>query len=274
MKPDKTDNSVLLRGIKDEDRQNEDMNTTNTTHQWNEDDSTIFLKLAEVFVPARTEQITTLLQLLPARMDEAFTMVELAAGEGILARAFLEHFPQCHYIALDGSQAMRERMTRTLAHFGSRLEVLPFELVEQAWREQLPQPLRAVVSSLCVHHLASEGKQQLFTDMAQRLEAGGTLLLADIMEPATLQVATLYAQQYDELVHQQSISLRGSLDGFEQFQRLRWNYFRYDYGDPTSGDQPSTLSDQLRWLSEAGFSQVDCFWLRAGHAIYGGFKAK
>ena len=61
------------------------MNTTNTTHQWNEDDSTIFLKLAEVFVPARTEQITTLLQLLPARMDEAFTMVELAAGEGILA---------------------------------------------------------------------------------------------------------------------------------------------------------------------------------------------
>lgn len=245
-----------------------------TSHQWNEDDSTIFLNLAEVFVPARTEQITTLLQLLPARMDEAFTMVELAAGEGILARAFLEHFPHCHYIALDGSQMMRERMKHMLAHFGPRLEVLPFELAEQTWREQLPQPLRAVVSSLCVHHLSGEDKQQLFADIAKRLEAGGALLLADIMEPVTSQVAELYAQQYDALVHQQSISLRGSLDDFEQFQRLHWNYFRYDYGDATSGDQPSTLSDQLRWLNEASFEQVDCFWLRAGHAIYGGFKAK
>lgn len=245
-----------------------------TSHQWNEDDSTIFLNLAEVFVPARTEQITTLLQLLPARMDEAFTMVELAAGEGILARAFLEHFPHCHYIALDGSQMMRERMKHMLAHFGPRLEVLPFELAEQTWREQLSQPLRAVVSSLCVHHLSGEDKQQLFADIAKRLEAGGALLLADIMEPVTSQVAELYAQQYDALVHQQSISLRGSLDDFEQFQRLHWNYFRYDYGDATSGDQPSTLSDQLRWLNEASFEQVDCFWLRAGHAIYGGFKAK
>lgn len=250
------------------------MNTTDTTHQWNEDDSRIFLELAEVFVPARSEQVTTLLQLLPARMDEAFTMVELAAGEGILARAFLEHFPHCHYIALDGSQAMRERMMRTLAHFGPRLEVLPFELAEQAWREQLPQPLRVVVSSLCVHHLSGDGKQHLFTDIAQRLEPGGALLLADIMEPATPHVAELYAQQYDELVYQQSISLRGNPEGFEQFQRLHWNYFRYDYGDLTSGDQPSTLSDQLRWLRAAGFGQIDCFWLRAGHAIYGGFKAK
>jgi len=244
----------------------------NPTHQWSEDDSTIFLELAEVFVPARTEQISTLLQLLPARVDEEFTMVELAAGEGILAQAFLEHFPRCHYIALDGSAVMRARMTRTLSHFDTRLEVLPFELAEQAWREQLPHPLRAVVSSLCVHHLPGVGKRQLFADIAQHLAPGGALLLADIMEPATPQIAALYAQQYDELVRQQSVTLRGSLDGFEQFQRLRWNYFRYDYSDPASGDQPSTLSDQLRWLHEAGFNPVDCFWLRAGHAIYGGFK--
>jgi hypothetical protein len=29
----------------------------------------------------------------------------------------------------------------------------------------------------------------------------------------------------------------------------------------------------LTWLSEAGFAVVDCFWLQAGHAIYGGYKA-
>ena len=35
---------------------------------------------------------------------------------------------------------------------------------------------------------------------------------------------------------------------------------------------PSPLFDQLAWLSEAGFEPVDCFWLLAGHAVYGGYK--
>lgn len=37
-------------------------------------------------------------------------------------------------------------------------------------------------------------------------------------------------------------------------------------------DQPSRLIDQLLRLRGAGFAEVDCFWLEAGHAIYGGFK--
>jgi tRNA (cmo5U34)-methyltransferase len=37
-------------------------------------------------------------------------------------------------------------------------------------------------------------------------------------------------------------------------------------------DRPSTLVDQLNWLQTAGSTQVDVFWLRAGHAIFGGWK--
>lgn len=35
---------------------------------------------------------------------------------------------------------------------------------------------------------------------------------------------------------------------------------------------PSRLLDQLKWLEEAGFQQVDVYWMQAGHAIYGGEK--
>jgi hypothetical protein len=38
-------------------------------------------------------------------------------------------------------------------------------------------------------------------------------------------------------------------------------------------DKPSRLSDQFRWLEEAGFAEVDVFWMQAGHAIYGGRRA-
>jgi hypothetical protein len=33
------------------------------------------------------------------------------------------------------------------------------------------------------------------------------------------------------------------------------------------------LLDQLKWLEGAGFVDVDVYWMRAGHAIFGGRKA-
>ncbi len=246
---------------------------TNTPNQWSEDTSTTFLDLGEIFVPDRAGQTNALLQLIPARIDEEFTIVELAAGGGALSEAILERFSQCHYIALDGSATMREALAQKLERFQHRVEIRHFDIAAQDWRSSLPTPLRCVLSSLCVHHLSDEGKQQLFHDMASQLEAGGALLLADIIEPANQHSAALFARQYDDIVRQQSLAIRGDLSGYEQFQQQQWNYFRYDYADPEATfDQPSHLSDQLRWLVEAGFSTVDCFWMQAGHAVYGGYK--
>ena len=242
--------------------------TTYTTNQWSEGDSTTFLDLAEIFVPGRDEQTNTLLQLIPARTDEDFTVVELASGEGVLAQAILERFPRCHYIALDGSAMMRELLAQKLAQFSSRIEILSFDLAAQTWRSALPVPLRCVLSSLCVHHLPDEGKRQLFNAMAALLEPGGALLLADVIEPATLQIANLFARQYDDIVRQQSLTIRGDLSGHEQLLQQKWNYFLYDYNNPESYDHPSRLSDQLVWLKEAGFSLVDCVTGLHPEAIY------
>lgn len=240
--------------------------------QWEESDSQHFLETNEIFVPGRAEQTSTLLGLIPARKDQDFSLVELAAGGGELAEAILEQFPNCRYLALDGSTMMLEQLSQRLASFGDRVEVSWFDIAAQDWRAQLPTDLRCILSSLCVHHLSGEGKRQLFKDMAAILEPGGALLLADIIEPANRQVANLFAHQYDEIVREQSLAIRGDLSGYERYKELKWNYFLHDYGTPDTFDQPSPLSDQVRWLSEAGFSIVDCYWMRAGHAVYGGYK--
>ncbi len=245
---------------------------TNTTHMWTEDNSAQFIEESDLFVPARDEQLATLLGLMTAGRDDVFQVVELGAGAGALARLVLEQFPHCRYLALDGSERMREHMAQSLAAFKDRLEIGPFELVEQSWREALPAPLRYVLSSLCIHHLPGEHKRQLFADLATHLEPGGALLIADIVEPATPAIAKLYARQYDEIVQAQSRAAYGDMRGFERFQQQQWNYFAYDYGVPDSGDYPSLLSDQLLWLREAGLRVVDGFWLRAGHAVFGGYR--
>ena len=243
-----------------------------TSNQWSEGDSEIFIDLGEIFVPGRAEQMEALLDLIPARTDEQFTLVELASGEGALAQAILEQFHACQYVAFDGSAVMRQHMSERLTEFRDRLEIRPFELVQQEWRANLAGNVRCVVSSLSIHHLFDEEKQQLFSELAGHLEPGGALLVADIIRPATRQIANLFAQQYDDIVRKQSLQLRGDLSGFEQFQQLKWNYFLHDYDSVDTNDHPSCLSDQLLWLRDAGFSVVDCFWMQAGHAIYGGYK--
>ena len=243
-----------------------------TSNQWSEGDSEIFIDLGEIFVPGRAEQMNALLDLIPARADEQFTIVELASGEGALAQAILEQFHACQYVAFDGSAVMRQHMSERLKEFRDRLEIRPFELVQQEWRANLAGNVRCVVSSLSIHHLFDEEKQQLFSELAGHLEPGGALLVADIIRPATRQIAYLFAQQYDDIVRKQSLQLRGDLSGFDQFQQLKWNYFLHDYDSVDTNDHPSRLSDQLLWLREAGFSVVDCFWMQAGHAIYGGYK--
>jgi tRNA (cmo5U34)-methyltransferase len=241
---------------------------------WTEEASALFVDAADLFVPARAEQIATLVGLIPAYADEAFAVAELAAGDGTLAEALLRTFPRCRYLALDGSEVMREHLRARLSAHGERFEVRPFRMEEHDWRAELPQPLRCVVSSLCVHHLDGAGKRALFADLATRLEPGGALLLADIVEPARPRLAALYAQQYDEIVRAQSLAATGDLSGFERFQAEHWNYFIYDYGAADSVDHPSPLADQLVWLRASGFGPVDCFWLRAGHAVYGGYLAE
>jgi tRNA (cmo5U34)-methyltransferase len=238
--------------------------------EWSESDSADFVQLSDVIVPARSEQIETLCQLVPAGSQEVFALVELGAGDGLLARTLLERFPKCRCIAFERSQVMKDRLRVRLAPFEKRVTIRHFDLVQTRWRANLPHPLRCVVSSLVVHHLPGAEKRRLFADMAAQLEPGGALLLSDIVEPPTPYAARLFAKQWDQLAQKQSQKVTGGLGAYETFKQDGWNY--YEQNAPDEMDQPSRLIDQLRWLEEAGLNSVDCYWMRAGHAIFGGYR--
>lgn len=238
---------------------------------WTEADSRAFVDDGAVFVPAREEQLATLCALVPARPDETFTIAELGAGAGVLARAVLRAFPRCRYLALDGSRTMRASLNRALRPHGARAQVRAFDLAARDWRAALPSPLRCVLASLVVHHLPAAGKRRLFADLARRLAPGGALLLADVVEPVSPAAREAFASQWDDAARLQSVALTGGLAAFQRFEAGGWNFYR---GTPESHDRPSRLDEQLRWLRQAGFATVDCVWMRAGHAIFGGWRAR
>lgn len=244
------------------------MNPINDSRSWTEDDSVLYQTIAPVAVPARAEQLATLLTLLPFSVDDSFRAVEIGAGEGFLAASLLGSFPQATIIALDGSANMRQRIHQRLNRFGERGQVEPFQLAAVDWRHHLQQA-DVVLSSLCVHHLTGVQKAALFEESYRAMSSCGALLIADIVEPQRPEVNALFAAAWDRSARRQAIEHTGNDALFDQFRQAEWNLFRHP---DLAVDKPSPLFHQLQWLQQAGFTAVDCFWLQAGHAIYGGYK--
>jgi tRNA (cmo5U34)-methyltransferase len=237
---------------------------------WDETDSHAFIDHGRFFVPEREEQTAAVLDLIPDPGDGL--LVDLCCGEGLLSRALLERFPRARVLAMDLSPAMLAQARATCAAYEGRFDTRPFDLADRSWRfrDQFPEPVRAFVSSLAIHHLDGPAKRRLFQDLAAALAPGGALVIADLVLPATPAAHALAAKAWDDAVRRRSLELSGGLGPYEKFRGERWNLWADPEPDPI--DQPSPLLDQLRWLEEAGLAGVDVCWMKAGHAVFGGVR--
>ncbi|HET9014057.1 MAG TPA: class I SAM-dependent methyltransferase [Thermomicrobiaceae bacterium] len=235
--------------------------------RWSEENSQTFADIGDAVTPSRTEHLSLLASLVPASPDGAFVAVDLACGTGALSAALLERFPACRVIALDGSEMMLVEAGRRLARFGSRVELRPFDLFDDGWLGDIPGGVRCFASSLAIHHLDGDQKRRLFRRLAARLDPGGALLILDLVEPVNRWAWAAYAAAWDAVVREQATALPGGEVLYARF-RAEWNHYA---APDLEFDKPSPLVAQLRWLEDAGLEAVDCFWLRAGHALYGGY---
>ena len=235
-------------------------------NSWSEHDSSTYRAVAGIAVPRRREMMAILVSLVPFTAADAFRVVEIGSGEGLLAEVLLDRFPGATLLALDGSASMREATKSRTSRFADRADVRPFELATLDWWD-LMHGADLVVSSLCLHHLNDAKKQYLYKAVAERLSLRGAFLMADLVEPPHGAARRLAADEWDRTALEQAEAL-GEPDRFAQFVDAKWNHYRF----PDPADRPAALFHHLVWLKHAGFGAVDCVWLFAGHAVFGGFK--
>ncbi len=235
---------------------------------WSEADSRRFIERGQIHIPLRNEIQETILDLIPAEPDESFLAVELGVGSGWLSESILERFPAARVLGLDGSPTMLRETDDRLRRFAGRFKLRPFRLEDRSWLARVGPDVRCFVSSLVIHHLDGDGKRVLYRDLHEHLEAGGGVLIADLVAPCGERERRYIAQRWDTEVERQSLTVTGSLDAYREFVDGHSNW--YAYPDPM--DMPSTVPEHLTWLADAGFAGVDVFWIRAGHAVYGGYR--
>jgi tRNA (cmo5U34)-methyltransferase len=244
------------------------MENHETRNNWTEDLSKKFMDYGRYFVPDRDGQMHRIAALL-ADLEPGARIVELCCGEGLLAEVLLEAYPTYSIQAFDGSTEMLTQAQIRLARYKERFQCHIFDLASASWRTFI-SPVNAIISSLAIHHLPGLEKQGLFRDIFRILAPGGILVIADVLEVIGVAGKKLASDEWDQAVHQRSFELGGNNKAFEFFEGEGWNMHRHL--DPDDIDKPSPIFNQLKWLEDAGFSEIDVNWSFAGHAIFSARK--
>ena len=199
-------------------------------------------------IPHYREQHDLILQLIPFETNANIKVLDLGAGTGILSALILQAFPQANVTAFDMAGNMLKICQTNLSAFRERLTLQQGNFAE----DDFGSGYDLVVSGLAIHHLDGAGKQQLFHKLFHSMNAGGILLIRDIVIGTTPKLT----EQYENL--------------WRQYMKANGEDDKAWFQNYLTEDLPSSVEEQTKWLSEAGFADAACHWRYLNFAIFGG----
>jgi tRNA (cmo5U34)-methyltransferase len=113
-----------------------------------------------------------------------------------------------------------------------------------------------IVSSLSIHHLDDRDKERLYQRLYGLLKDGGIFVNADQVLGATPAIEADYQRRWREKIMGSGIS---AVEKAAALERMKM-------------DRPATLEDNLRWLRDCGFRDVDVYYKYYTFAVMAGRK--
>ncbi|MCK9631489.1 MAG: class I SAM-dependent methyltransferase [Methanoregula sp.] len=172
-----------------------------------------------------------------ASPEPAPAILDIGAGTGLMSAYMLQKFPQAHLTLVDIAENMLEMARK---RFSGREDTR--YIVSYYSRGDLGGPYDIACSALSIHHLSTEDKRELFKRIFSVLRPGGMFVNADQADGETPYFRVQYLDYWNGFLE------AGPMTGEQHAEILR----RRD-----TLDKNEKLSDQLAWLREAGFSDVD-----------------
>jgi tRNA (cmo5U34)-methyltransferase len=172
-------------------------------------------------------------------------VLDLGAGTGMLSNLVLGAYPEAEVTLFDAAALMLDKARESLGT--DRVDFIQGDLYAE-----LPSgPWDAVVSALAIHHLTDEGKQHVYREILRVLRPGGIFVNSEHVLGPTPFLDDEYRRWHE------SEARKAGIDDRE------WAAAE----DRMTADHLSPLPDQLAWLSQAGFEDVDCLFKDRGYAV-------
>jgi tRNA (cmo5U34)-methyltransferase len=240
-------------------------------HWQSEELAASFAERRRILIPLLEVQEEVLRLLLERYGRPIERFVDLGAGAGAVSELVLGFLPEAQGVLVDFSEPMLARAGVNLEGYAGRWQVVRGDLNDPAWREALPAGrYDAVVSGLAIHHLPPERKRALFAEAFDLLEPGGLFVNMDYVA-----IDGPLQGLFDEQMLVNAVQAASSPEGERESGGTRHEHASSPEGEldlDDDDDRPDTVEDQLRWLRDAGFEQVEVHFKWAEAAIYGGTK--
>jgi tRNA (cmo5U34)-methyltransferase len=208
-----------------------------TVNLWTEADHAQAYLEKRKHIPRRAEGYAALLEFVP---EHATRVLDLGCGDGEVVGRVLDARPDAEAIAADFSAEMLSRVRERFAG-STRVTVVEHDL-------DVPLPSEwgtfdVVVSAFAIHHVVDERKRALYAEVYDRVRPGGAFVNLEHVASPTREL------------HEAFLATIGTAPG-----------------DDDPSNQLSSVEDQLGWLRDIGFVQVDCHWKWRELALLAGVR--
>ena len=218
-----------------------------------EEEAREFDRIIVTLIPDYPRMVEALVMAIPFGRSASVRVMDLGCGTGTVAAGVLGAFPNAQVTCLDLAENMIAMARAKLEHYPQvRYVAGDFDKFD------LHGEYDVVVSSLALHHLATnDDKRRFYRRIYGSLACGGAFYNADVVLGSNEFLQGIYMRQWRKFMRR-SVSPE-EIEG-------KW-ISKYE-----AEDRPAKLVDQLAWLTEIGFADVDVIWKHYNFAVYGGRK--
>jgi tRNA (cmo5U34)-methyltransferase len=189
---------------------------------------------------------------IPFERERAIDVLDLGAGTGMMAAFVAYNFPSARITLTDISDAMLERARERFELGGARFKFV----VSDYGVAPIEGTYDVIVSALSIHHLEHAQKAALFKRIHSALREGGAFVHADQFRAATPELEQRHHDRW--LARARELGV-GEHDLAQVLERMKL-------------ERTAKLDDQLKWMAEAGFREIDCAYLHMIFTVYSGRK--
>ena len=204
-------------------------------------------------LPNYSDLFGSAMALLPFKPEAALEVLDLGAGTGLFSKHVLGKYPHARFVLVDLADKMLDVARQ---RFGDGSDQFQYVVADYRTLEGQAE-YDLVISSLSIHHLEDADKQALFGSIYSILRKGGIFVNVDQIRGETAYLRELYWNQNIEQV-------RGA--GFSE-ERIQESIDRR-----TAYDKEALLDEQLQWLKNSGFQNVDCVYKNFFVGVFFGMK--
>jgi tRNA (cmo5U34)-methyltransferase len=217
--------------------------------------------------PVREVQTAMVLRMIPHPIGAPIQVLDIGAGYGALAAAVLDERPNATAVCLDASEAMLKLGRERSKDLNNRIKFIQGSLESSEWLKSVDETFDAVISSRALHHFTeNQRRRHIFKEVFDLVRTGGCFINADNVRAPTKSLSERYRRARDEYLDR---FVRESTGGKTNLIEVRAASPNTYHGPHNNGH----LEEELAWLREAGFDDVDCFWKFTTTVVYGGFKS-